>query len=228
MEVPSWGGGSPSLGPSTPGGHRMCFPKRRAPRGGQPCSLLHPANLSLSPLLSLPHRARKGCRKEKRTQSLQPEPAEQAHGVPGPATPRTVVSGCGARSASPSCLRLHLLGSHHALSVSHCVRTFLSHLPRLPDPLHDSRSDPSRAAETPGATASRVSPAGTVCRTPSAPCLPRSALGPGRGWGVGGAAVKQPGRGPCPLGAPGDVQGALPIPCGSSQPASNCTLSVFQ
>lgn len=76
--------------------------------------------------------ARKGCRKEKRTQSLQPEPAEQAHGVPGPATPRTVVSGCGARSASPSCLRLHLLGSHHALSVSHCVLrapgTYLSFL----------------------------------------------------------------------------------------------------
>lgn len=142
--------------------------------------------VSLSPLLSLPHRARKGCRKEKRTQSQQPQPAEQAHGVPGPATPRTVVSGCSARSASPSRLRLRLLGSHHALSVSHCVRTFLSHLPRLPDPLHDSRSDPSRAAETPGATASRVSPAGTVCRTPSAPCLPRSALGPGRGWGVEG------------------------------------------
>lgn len=192
--------------------------------------------VSLSPLLSLPHRARKGCRKEKRTQSLQPQPAEQAHGVPGPAAPRTVVSGCGARSASPSRLRLRLLGSHHALSVSHCVRTFLSHLPRLPDPLHDSRSDPSRAAETPGATASRVSPAGTVCRTSaravtqqtaSAPCLPRSALGPGRGWGVGGSreAARQralPSR--SSRGRAGDSSHSLWV----FPATSNCTLSVFQ
>lgn len=196
-------------------GQRICFPKPGTPSVASPASRGHRAGargtspywarfsqvIRLSSLVSLPPRARQGCQQEKRTHVPQPHAAEQAYGVTGPAAPWTVVSGGGAPGTSPCCPHLYLLGSHHASSVSHCVRTFLSLLPCLSGSLQNSQSDPCRAAENPGTSYSSVSPhvhdvqnglntRVVTQQTPNPSCLP------GRGLALGGPAMKELAEGP--------------------------------
>lgn len=78
-----------------------------------------------------PGRGRKGQPKEKCTFNVQPQAEEPAGGVTAPTAPWTVVSGCCASSASPSCFCLRLLSSRRALPASLCVRPFRSTSPSL-------------------------------------------------------------------------------------------------
>ena len=87
--------------------------------------LIFPSNQTVS-LVSFRDRGRKVHHREECTFNFQPQAEKKTGRLTTPATPWTVVSGCGAFRTSPSCFCLHLLGSCHALPTSHCVRAFLS------------------------------------------------------------------------------------------------------